>query len=192
MNHTPIYVTRSSLPDFEEYCSEIRDLWDTRFLTNMGSKHLQLEEALKTYLQTPNITLFANGHLALENIITAMGLRGEIITSPFTFASTTHAIVRCGCTPVFCDINPVDYTIDVTKIESLITDKTVAILPIHTSFLTSQAHPLLHSCSAHLLHLHALHILVGILQRAYHLLHHLPHHSIGCQTLLYRMEENAP
>ena len=131
MNQTPINVTRSSMPDFEEYCSEIRELWDTRFLTNMGSKHLQLEKELKAYLNTPNITLFTNGHLALENIITAMGLHGEIITSPFTFASTTHAIVRCGCTPVFCDINPVDYTIDVTKIESLITEKTVAILPIH-------------------------------------------------------------
>ena len=119
------------MPDFQEYCDEIRSLWDTRFLTNMGEKHLQLEEDLKKYLDTPNITLFTNGHLALENIITALELHGEIITSPFTFASTTHAIVRCGCTPVFCDINPEDYTIDVSRIEALITDKTVAILPIH-------------------------------------------------------------
>ena len=126
-----INVARSSMPDFEEYCNEIKGLWDSRFLTNMGEKHLQLEADLKAYLDTPNITLFTNGHLALENIITAMDLHGEIITSPFTFASTTHAIVRCGCTPVFCDINYNDYTIDVSKIESLITEKTSAIIPIH-------------------------------------------------------------
>ena len=131
MEQKTINVTRSSMPEFEEYCEEIRDLWDSHFLTNMGPKHLRLEKELKSYLETPNITLFTNGHLALENIITAMGLHGEIITTPFTFASTTHAIVRCGCTPVFCDINPVDYTIDVSKIESLITDRTVAILPVH-------------------------------------------------------------
>ena len=131
MDQHRINVARSSMPEFEEYCEEIRDLWDSRFLTNMGSKHLRLEEELKRYLNTPNITLFTNGHLALENILTAMDLHGEIITSPFTFASTTHAIVRCGCTPVFCDINPVDYTIDASKIESLITEKTVAIVPIH-------------------------------------------------------------
>lgn len=126
-----INVARSSMPDFEEYCAEIRPLWDSRFLTNMGVKHQQLECDLKAYLHTPNITLFTNGHLALENIITALDLHGEIITSPFTFASTTHAIVRCGCTPVFCDIEPEHYTIDVSKIEALITDRTVAILPIH-------------------------------------------------------------
>ena len=126
-----INVTRSSMPTFEEYCEEIRPLWESRFLTNMGEKHLRLEEELKQYLGAENITLFTNGHLALENIITALGLHGEIITTPFTFASTTHAIVRCGCTPVFCDIDPQTYTIDVSRIESLITDKTVAILPVH-------------------------------------------------------------
>ena len=131
MSDKRIFVARSSMPDFEEYCEEIRPLWDSRFLTNMGEKHLQLEADLKNYLNTPNITLFTNGHLALENIITAMGLHGEIITTPFTFASTTHAIVRCGCTPVFCDINENDYTIDVDKIPSLITEKTVAIIPVH-------------------------------------------------------------
>lgn len=126
-----INVTRSSMPDFEEYCEEIRPLWDSRFLTNMGAKHRQLEEDLKQYLQSPNLTLYTNGHLALENIIAALGLHGEIITTPFTFASTTHAIVRCGCTPVFCDVDPEHYTMDVTQIEGLITDKTVAILPVH-------------------------------------------------------------
>ena len=126
-----INVTRSSMPDFEEYCNEIRPLWDSRFLTNMGEKHLKLESLLLKYLGAENITLFTNGHLALENVISAMGLKGEIITTPFTFASTTHAIVRCGCKPVFCDINPDDYTMDVSKIESLITENTVAIIPVH-------------------------------------------------------------
>lgn len=128
-----INVTRSSLPPFEEYCTEIKGLWDSRWLTNMGEKHKKLEEALKGYLNAPNITLYTNGHLALEHIITAMGFPegGEVITTPFTFASTTHAIVRCGLTPVFCDVNPVDYTIDVSKMTQLITEKTVAILPVH-------------------------------------------------------------
>ena len=126
-----INVTRSSIPDFEEYCAEIRSMWDSRWLTNMGEKHQRLESALQDYLGVENVVLLTNGHLALENILEAMDLHGEIITSPFTFASTTHAIVRCGCTPVFCDIDPVSYTIDPNKIEALITDKTVAILPIH-------------------------------------------------------------
>ena len=126
-----INVTRSALPSFEEYCEEIRPIWDSRWLTNMGEKHQALEKALQTYLGVRNVSLLTNGHLALENILESFELHGEIITSPFTFASTTHAIVRCGCTPVFCDIDPVSYTIDPNKIEALITDKTVAILPIH-------------------------------------------------------------
>lgn len=129
----PINVTRSSMPSYEEFCEEIKELWDSRWLTNMGKKHKQLQAELEEYLGTPHLTLYTNGHLALENILVAMGLEkgGEIITTPFTFASTTHAIVRCGYVPVFCDINEEDYTIDVTKIEELITDKTVAILPVH-------------------------------------------------------------
>ena len=128
-----ILVTRSSMPNFEEYCEEIRELWDTHFLTNMGAKHKQLEENLLNYLKTSNITLFTNGHLALECIIAAFDFPkgGEVITTPFTFASTTHAIVRNGLKPVFCDINSEDFTIDVSKIESLITEKTCAIIPVH-------------------------------------------------------------
>ena len=126
-----IQVTQSSMPEFEEYIEEIRELWDTHWLTNMGSKHKSLESQLLDYLKVPNITLFTNGHLALECIIAALNLRGEVITTPFTFASTTHAIVRNGLKPVFCDINPDDYTIDVEKIESLITEKTSAIIPVH-------------------------------------------------------------
>jgi len=126
-----INVTRSALPSFEEYCEEIRPIWESRWLTNMGDKHQALEAALRDYLGVRNVSLLTNGHLALENILEAYDLHGEIITSPFTFASTTHAIVRCGCTPVFCDIDPVSYTMDPNKVEALITEKTVAILPIH-------------------------------------------------------------
>lgn len=131
MNKNKILVTQSSLPDFNEYCEEIREIWDTHILTNMGVKHQKLEKELLKFLSVPNITLFTNGHLALEYIIEAMNLSGEIITIPFTFASTTHAIIRNGITPVFCDINSYDYTIDVKKIENLITEKTTAILPVH-------------------------------------------------------------
>lgn len=128
-----INVTRSSMPGFEEYCEEIKELWDSRWLTNMGVKHQQLQAQLEEYLAVPHVTLYTNGHLALEHILAAMDLPagGEVITTPFTFASTTHAIVRNGLTPVFCDVNPVDYTMDVTKIESLITEKTCAIVPVH-------------------------------------------------------------
>lgn len=128
-----INVTRSSVPPFEEYCNEIKGIWDSRWLTNNGEKHKKLGEDLKEYLNTPNITLFTNGHLALEAAIEAMDFPegGEVITTPFTFASTTHAIVRCGLVPVFCDIKRDDYTIDTTKIEELITDKTCAIVPVH-------------------------------------------------------------
>ena len=128
-----INITRSSMPSFEEYCEEIKDLWDSHWLTNMGVKHQQLEAQLRDYLDVPYVMLYTNGHLALENIIAAMDLPagGEVITTPYTFASTTHAIVRNGLIPVFCDISDVDYTLDVTKIEALITEKTCAIVPVH-------------------------------------------------------------
>jgi dTDP-4-amino-4,6-dideoxygalactose transaminase len=127
-----IFVTRPSMPEFEEYVDEIRDIWDSRWLTNMGAKHKLLQEELTKYLKVENVELLTNGHMALEMGLQALGLnRGEVITTPFTFASTTHAIVRNGLTPVFCDIDPVTFTMDVTKLESLITDKTVAIVPVH-------------------------------------------------------------
>ncbi len=93
----PINVTRSSMPTYEEYCEEIKDLWESRWLTNMGVKHKKLTEELEGYLGVPHVTLYTNGHLALENVIDAMGFpRGsEVITTPFTFASKTHAIERC-------------------------------------------------------------------------------------------------
>lgn len=128
-----IFVTRSSMPTFEEYCEEIKEMWDSHWLTNMGVKHKKFQMELEKYFGVRHVTLYTNGHLALENAIAALNLPkyGEVITTPFTFASTTHAIVRNGLVPVFCDVNDQDYTIDVKKIESLITDRTVAILPVH-------------------------------------------------------------
>lgn len=128
-----INVTRSSMPTFEEYCEEIKTLWDSCWLTNMGVKHQQLQSELERYLDVPHVTLFTNGHLALETVLSAMELPkgGEVITTPFTFASTTHAIVRNGLTPVFCDIDPVTYTMDPSKIEALISNQTCAIVPVH-------------------------------------------------------------
>ena len=128
-----ILVTRSSMPPFEEYIYEIKDIWDTHWLTNMGAKHKELQKELLEYLGVDEIDLFTNGHMALELSLQAMNLpkNSEVITTPFTFASTTHAIVRNGLEPVFCDVNPVDFTMDVTKIEELITDRTSAIMPVH-------------------------------------------------------------
>lgn len=130
---TKILVTRSSMPSYEEYCEEIKDLWESHWLTNMGVKHKKLQEELEAYLGISHVALYTNGHLALENAIASLNLPtgGEVITTPFTFASTTHAIVRNGLVPVFCDIKEDDYTIDTVKLEQLITDKTVAIVPVH-------------------------------------------------------------
>lgn len=121
------------MPSYEEYIEAIKPLWDTHILTNMGSNHRKLEAELKEYLDVPFISLMVNGHMALEMAIQAFGFPegGEVITTPFTFISTTHAIVRNGLQPVFCDIKPEDGTIDESKIEDLITEKTVAILPVH-------------------------------------------------------------
>lgn len=131
MEEKKILVTRSSMPPFEEYVEAIKPLWDSCWLTNMGPNHELLMKKLAEYLQVLNLSLFVNGHMALELCIQAMGLTGEVITTPFTFVSTTHAIIRNGLTPVFCDIDPDDYTMDADKIEALITDKTTAIIPVH-------------------------------------------------------------
>ena len=126
-----ILVTRSSMPSLEEYVEEIQSVWDSHWLTNMGPKHVKLQKELQTYLGVENVELLTNGHMSLELSLQAMNLQGEVITTPFTFASTTHAIVRNGLTPVFCDIDPITYTIDVKKLEGLITDRTCAIVPVH-------------------------------------------------------------
>ena len=121
------------MPIFEEYCEEIKDLWETRWLTNAGKKHQLLELLLKDRLETSNVVLYTNGHLALEGIWEILNFPpgSEVITSPFTFCSTVHAIVRKGLVPIFCDIDQHTYCIDPAKIEQLITKKTVAICPIH-------------------------------------------------------------
>lgn len=126
-----IFVTKSSMPSFEEYCEEIKPIWESHWLTNMGPEHKKLQSQLREYLGVDQIDLLTNGHMALELSMQALELKGEVITTPFTFASTTHAIVRNGLTPVFCDINPDDFTIDTSKIEALITDRTCAIVPVH-------------------------------------------------------------
>lgn len=126
-----VLVTRSSMPELDEYMDEIKDMWDSHWLTNMGPKHRQLQAELCKYLAVENIDLFTNGHMAIELTLQAMNLQGEVITTPFTFASTTHAIVRNGLEPVFCDIDPITFTIDVEMLENLITDRTCAIMPVH-------------------------------------------------------------
>ena len=126
-----ILVTRSSMPELDEYVNEIRELWDSHWLTNMGVKHKQFQMELESYLEVEHVELLTNGHMALEMTLQAMNLQGEVITTPFTFISTTHAIVRNGLKPVFCDIDPITYTMDAGKIEELITERTCAIMPVH-------------------------------------------------------------
>lgn len=126
-----IPITRSSMPPFEEYAEIIRQMWDSRWLSNRGAIHRQLEDELKQYMGVPEVALFGNGHVALEVTLQAMNLTGEVITTPFTHVSTSHSIIRNGLTPVFCDILPEDLTIDPGKIEALITDKTCAIVATH-------------------------------------------------------------
>ena len=135
----PIYVTKPSMPDFEEYINEIKPIFESRILTNMGPVYKKFQNQLIQYLDVPELSLFVNGHQALELSIQALGIKskceqlggGEVITTPFTFVSTTHAICRNNLRPIFCDIRKSDYCIDPDKIEALITEKTVAIMPVH-------------------------------------------------------------
>ena len=126
-----IPVIRSSMPPMEEYMAEIAPLWQSRYLSNHGEKARELERRAAEYLGADHAVSAVNGHQALELILQAMELKGEVITTPFTFVSTVAAIVRCGLTPVFCDIREDDCTLDPEKLEGLITEKTCAILPVH-------------------------------------------------------------
>lgn len=126
-----IFVTKAYLPPMEEYVAKLSRIWDTHIMTNMGPLHKEFEQKLTQYLGVPGCLAFTNGHLSLETAIQALGVSGEVITTPYTFASTTHAIVRNNLTPVFCDIREDNYTLDADKIESLITEKTAAIVPVH-------------------------------------------------------------
>ena len=125
-----INVTSPLMPSFESYSEKLKEIWDSQWLTNNGKMYTQLKEKLMQRLDC-QVELFVNGHMALDVAVKALNLHGEVITTPFTFASTTHALVMNGCTPVFCDITPETYTIDADKIEALITEKTCAIVPVH-------------------------------------------------------------
>ncbi|NWO22354.1 DegT/DnrJ/EryC1/StrS family aminotransferase [Oribacterium sp. oral taxon 102] len=131
MSGKTINVTRASLPPITEYEAMLQEIWDSAWLTNMGRYHETLRAELRRYMGVSDIELFVNGHSALELLLQALELKGEVITTPFSFASTTHAIVRNRLRPVFCDINERDYTLDVEKLEGLITERTAAILPVH-------------------------------------------------------------
>ena len=128
-----ILVTQSSMPPYEEYIKAIKPLWESHWLTNMGKFHKELEEKLREYLDVPKLSLMVNGHMDLELAIQTFQFPegSEVITTPFTFVSTTHAIVRNNLKPVFCDVKLEDGTIDENKIENLITEHTVAIIPVH-------------------------------------------------------------
>lgn len=128
-----IYVTRPLLPDLDNYVLEVKDIFNSQWLTNMGVKHNELETKLQDVLKVPNVSLFNNGTIALLTALKAMNLPygSEVITTPFTFAATPHCIVWNNCKPVFCDIEPNTMTIDADKVESLITPNTSAILGVH-------------------------------------------------------------
>lgn len=119
------------MPPFEEYEELIRKLWDSHWLTNMGPYHEALREQLRNYLSVAGVELFVNGHMGLEFVLQAFELEGEVITTPFTFASTTHAIVRSGLEPVMCDVKESDGTLNPDCLEALVTERTCAIVPVH-------------------------------------------------------------
>ena len=131
MSEKNIYVTKPFLPPIDEYYTYLKRIWDSNILTNNGQLHQELEKELTEYLKCENITLLVNGHLALETALKMLTVSGEVITTPFTFASTIHSIINTGSQPIFCDIKPDDCTIDEEKIERLITNKTTAIVAVH-------------------------------------------------------------
>lgn len=128
-----IFVTQPLLPSLDDVEAQIKEIWDSKWLTNMGKKHNELENSLKEVLKVPNVSLFNNGTIALLVAIKALDLPygSEVITTPFTFAATPHCISWNGLKPVFCDIEPNTMTIDADKIEKLITPNTSAILGVH-------------------------------------------------------------
>lgn len=118
------------VPNYDEYCKIVKNIFDTKIFTNHGPKVTELEKKLEIYFSS-NVSLFCNGTIALMSAIKILNLEGEIITPAYTFPATMNSISLCGCTPIFCDINNIDLTIDTDKIESLITEKTSAILAVH-------------------------------------------------------------
>ncbi|MDE5875981.1 MAG: DegT/DnrJ/EryC1/StrS family aminotransferase [Muribaculaceae bacterium] len=126
-----ITVTSPLLPDLDEFNSMLKEIWDRKWITNNGSFHRQLEKALAEYLKVPYISLFTNGTLPLITALQAMRITGEVITTPYSFVATTHALWWNGIKPVFVDIDPTNCGIDPSKIEAAITPKTTAIMPVH-------------------------------------------------------------
>lgn len=126
-----ITVTSPLLPDLEEFQGMLRQIWDSKWVTNNGSFHKELEYALAEYLKVPYISLFTNGTLPLLTALQALRITGEVITTPYSFVATTHSIWWNGCRPVFVDIEESTCGIDPEKIEAAITPKTTAIMPVH-------------------------------------------------------------
>lgn len=131
MNQDKITVTSPLLPDLDEFTAELRKIWDSKWITNNGSYHKKLEAALAEYLGVPYVSLFTNGTLPLITALQALRITGEVITTPYSFVATTHALWWNGIKPVFVDIDPKTGNIDPEKIEAAITPKTTAIMPVH-------------------------------------------------------------
>lgn len=127
----PIYVTQPALPPLEEFTEYLKQIWDTKILTNNGPFHQQFEKELADYLGVKYISVFANGTLALVTALQALRITGEVITTPFSFVATTHSLWWNNIKPVFVDIEPKYFTIDAEKIEAAITPFTTAIMPVH-------------------------------------------------------------
>ncbi len=131
MNEKQITVTSPLLPDLEEFHALLKEIWDSKWVTNNGSFHKQLEKELAEYLKVPYISLFTNGTLPLLTALQALRITGEVITTPYSFVATTHSIWWNGCKPVFVDVDPATGNMDPNKIEAAITNKTTAIMPVH-------------------------------------------------------------
>ena len=126
-----ITVTSPLLPDLEEFHSMLKEIWESKWITNNGSFHQQLEKELATYLKVPYISLFTNGTLPLITALQALRITGEVITTPYSFVATTHSLWWNGVNPVFVDIDPATGNIDADRIEAAITPRTTAIMPVH-------------------------------------------------------------
>jgi dTDP-4-amino-4,6-dideoxygalactose transaminase len=127
----PVYVTRPFLPPLEEFCRGLEEIWESRWLTNNGPILQRFTQELCNVFETDNICLFNNGTLALQIALQGMGISGEVITTPYTFVATTHALFWNKIRPVFVDIEPEHYTLDPEKVEAAITPWTTAILAVH-------------------------------------------------------------
>lgn len=126
-----IFVTKPTLPPLDEFIPYLREMWDSRILTNEGPFHQKLEQALREYLKVGQISLFTNGTIALITALQALRISGEVITTPFSFVATSHALLWNGITPVFADVDGNTLNLDPAKIEAAITPRTSAILPVH-------------------------------------------------------------